>query len=364
MVNIMIDTQNAPLEATAENRKVNVGIIGATGYTGTELLRILLKHPQVNIKVVTSRTEEGVLVSDLFPNLRGFIDLKFDQPNSPLLKECGVVFFATPHGVAMSQARGLVEQGIRIIDLSADFRIKDTEVFKDWYALEHECPDLLEDAVYGLPELNRKEIKNARIIANPGCYPTAVQLGFAPLLKHKLISSSEHLIANCVSGVSGAGRSAKMSNIFSEVHDNFKAYGVLGHRHSPEINQQLRLIDPQSRVLFTPHLMPAIRGIHATLYARLNETGRSIDLYELYQTVYKDEPFIDIMSEGSAPETRSVRASNMVRLAISKPQTDMAVILVVEDNLVKGAAGQAVQCMNLMFNLPETMALKQVPILP
>ncbi|MGL4667709.1 MAG: N-acetyl-gamma-glutamyl-phosphate reductase [Saezia sp.] len=362
MTDITTQTLNAGTEQ--ENTKINVGIVGATGYAGLELLRLLIKHPNVNIKVITSRSEEGTVVSSLLPNLRGLIDLKFDQSNSPLLKECDLVFFATPHGVAMSRARELLDNGVRVIDLSADFRIKNKEVFKDWYGLEHECPDLLEEAVYGLPELNRKDIKNARIIANPGCYPTAVQLGFAPLLKHKLISSTEHLIANCVSGVSGAGRSAKIGSLFTEVSDNFKAYGILGHRHSPEINQQLQLIEPQAKVLFMPHLMPAIRGIHATLYARLNETGRNIDLYELYKTVYNSEAFIDVMPEGSTPETRSVKASNLVRIAISKPQTDMAVILVVEDNLVKGAAGQAVQCMNLMFAFPEVTALDQVPILP
>lgn len=362
----MTDTTTETLNTAAEqeNKQINVGIVGATGYTGLELLRLLIKHPNVNIKVITSRTEEGTVVSNLFPSLRGLVELKFSEPNSPLLKECDLVFFATPHGVAMSRAQELLDNGVKIIDLSADFRIKDSELFKDWYGLEHVCPDLLQEAVYGLPELNRKEIKTARLIANPGCYPTAVQLGFAPLLKHKLISSAEHLIANCVSGVSGAGRTAKINNLFTEVSDSFKAYGILGHRHSPEINQQLQLIDPQARILFIPHLMPAIRGIHATLYARLNETGRSIDLYELFQTIYKDEPFIDVMPGGSTPETRSVKASNLVRIAVSKPQTDMAVILVVEDNLVKGAAGQAVQCMNLMFAFPESTALGQVPILP
>lgn len=357
----MAELMNSEIEQEA--RVIDVGVVGATGYAGLELLRLLSQHSNINIKVLTSRSDVGVSVSTLLPSLRGRVDLSFEPDNTPLLVECDLVFFATPHGVAMSRARALLEQGVKVVDLSADFRIKDAQVFKDWYGIDHECPELLEEAVYGLPELNRKAIKSARLIANPGCYPTAVQLGVAPLLKHKLLSY-ETIIANCVSGVSGAGRSAKIGNLFTEVSDNFKAYGVSGHRHSPEINQQLQLIDPQAQVLFMPHLMPAIRGIYATIYVRLNEIGRSIDLFELYQTVYKDEPFIDILPEGVMPETRSVRASNLVRIGMHKPQVDMVVIFVVEDNLVKGAAGQAVQCMNLMFGFPEQLALEQVPISP
>lgn len=343
--------------------KIKVGIVGGTGYTGVELLRLLIQHPNVELHAITSRTEEGTQLADMFPNLRGMTDLKFTLPDTVALKECHVVFFATPHGVAMAQAKELLDNNIKIIDLSADFRIKDPKVFQDWYKLEHTCPDILQEAVYGLPELHRKEIKTARIIANPGCYPTSVQLGLAPFLKHKL-TYSDQLIANCVSAVSGAGKKASVGNLYSEVSDNFKAYGITGHRHSPEINQQLQLIDPQARVLFIPHLLPGIRGIHSTLYVRLNETGRSLDLNELFNTIYAQEPFIDIMPEGSTPETRSVRASNFVRISVNKPQPDTAVILVVEDNLVKGAAGQAVQNMNIMFSLPETTGLLQVPILP
>lgn len=342
---------------------IHIGIVGATGYTGAELLRLLSQHPEVQLQIITSRGEQGKPVCDIFPNLRGVVDLKFEAPDAQGLKNCDVVFFATPHGVAMSQARELLAHGVKIIDLAADFRLQDTDVFKQWYQLEHACPDILKDAVYGLPELNREAIRDAKVIGNPGCYPTSVQLGFAPLLKHQLVDPT-HLIANCASGVTGAGRKASVGNLFAEVSDSFKAYGVAGHRHSPEINEQLQKIEPQSHALFLPHLIPALRGIHSTLYARLNEKGQQIDLQELFSSIYADGPFIDVLPAGSAPETRSVRASNFVRIAVHKPQPDTVVVLVVIDNLVKGAAGQAIQCMNIMSGLPETMGLMQVPVLP
>ncbi|CAK7017594.1 N-acetyl-gamma-glutamyl-phosphate reductase [Saezia sanguinis] len=342
---------------------VNIGIVGGTGYTGVELLRLLSQHPQAKLQVITSRSEQGVAVAQMFPNLRGHVDLKFELPDSPALKACDVVFFATPHGVAMAQARELLANDVRVIDLAADFRLKDIDVFKKWYEIDHSCPDILADAVYGLPELNREDVRKARVIGNPGCYPTSVQLGFAPLLRSRLIDPA-HMIANSASGVSGAGKKASTGNLFSEVSDSFKAYAVKGHRHGPEINEQLRRIDPQANVLFLPHLIPSIRGIHSTLYARLNEAGQAADLQSIFEAAYVNEPFVDVMPAGSAPETRSVRASNFVRIAVHKPQPDTVVVLVVEDNLVKGAAGQAVQCMNLMFGLPETMGLTQVPILP
>lgn len=342
---------------------MNIGIVGATGYTGAELLRLLAQHPEAKINIVTSRGEQGKPVSDIFPNLRGIVDLKFEAPDADGLKNCDVVFFATPHGVAMSQARELIGYGVKIIDLAADFRLKNTEVFKHWYKLDHSCPDILQNAVYGLPELHREAIRKAQVIGNPGCYPTSIQLGFTPLLQHKLVDPA-HLIANSASGVTGAGRKASIGSLFSETSDNFKAYGVTGHRHSPEINEQLQRIEPQSRVLFVPHLIPSLRGIHSTLYAKLNEKGQDVDLQELFTNAYANEPFIDVLPAGAAPETRSVRASNFVRIAVHRPQTDTVVILVVIDNLVKGAAGQAIQCMNIMSDLPETMGLMQVPILP
>lgn len=349
---------------------IKVGIVGGTGYTGVELLRLLSQHPQAEITAITSRKEAGLPVADMYPSLRGRVKLAFVSPEEAKLDQCNVVFFATPHGVAMSQARELLAAGVKIIDLAADFRLKDTVEFEKWYGMPHTCPDLLAEAVYGLPELNREAIRKARIIGNPGCYPTSVQLGFAPLLRTPGLVDASHLIANCASGVSGAGRKAEVHTLLSEAGDNFKAYGVKGHRHGPEINQQLRAIAGASpgsaevHCLFVPHLIPAIRGIHSTLYARLTPAGQAADLQRLFEDFYRGEAFVDVMPPGSAPETRSVRASNYVRVAVHKPTPDLAMVLVVEDNLTKGASGQAVQCMNLMCGLEESTGLTQVPVLP
>jgi len=344
---------------------IKVGIVGGTGYTGVELLRLLSQHPQVQIQAITSRKEAGLPVADMYPSLRGHVDLAFVTPDDAKLNACDVVFFATPHGVAMAQARELLAAGVKVIDLAADFRLKDTAVFEQWYGMAHTCPDLLSEAVYGLPEINREAIQKARLIGNPGCYPTSVQLGFAPLLKHKLIETT-HLIANCASGVSGAGRKAEVHTLLPEAADNFKAYGVKGHRHGPEINQQLRAIagDDSVNCLFVPHLLPIIRGIHSTLYARLNTAGQAADLQAIFEDAYRAERFVDVLPAGSAPETRSVRASNTVRIAVHRPQPDTVMVLVVEDNLTKGASGQAVQCMNLMCGLDEHLGLTGVPVLP
>jgi N-acetyl-gamma-glutamyl-phosphate reductase len=344
---------------------IKVGIVGGTGYTGVELLRLLAQHPEVELRAITSRKEAGLPVADMYPSLRGHVDLAFVAPDDAALTDCDVVFFATPHGVAMAQARELLAAGVKVIDLAADFRLKDVAVFEQWYGMPHACPDLLAEAVYGLPELHREAIRTARIVGNPGCYPTSVQLGFAPLLRGKLIEPT-HLIANCASGVSGAGRKAEVHTLLPEASDNFKAYGVKGHRHGPEINQQLRLIagEPGVDCLFVPHLLPIIRGIHATLYARLNDAGRAADLQAVFEQAYAGERFVDVMPAGSAPETRSVRASNVVRIAVHRPQPDTVMVLVVEDNLTKGASGQAIQNMNLMCGLDETLGLTQVPVSP
>ena len=345
---------------------INVGIVGGTGYTGVELLRILATHPQARITAITSRKEAGMPVADLYPSLRGRTDLSFTTPDDARLAECDVVFFATPHGVAMSQARELLAAGVKIIDLAADFRLQDTSVFEQWYGMPHACPDILREAVYGLPELNREALKKARVVGNPGCYPTSVQLGFAPLLKERGLVDATHLIANCASGVSGAGRKAEVHLLFGEASDNYKAYGVKGHRHGPEINEQLRRIagDDAVQCIFVPHLIPIIRGIHSTLYARLSAKGQSTDLQALFERFYRGEPFVDVLPAGSAPETRSVRASNVARVAVHKPAPDTVMVLVVEDNLTKGASGQAVQCMNLLCGLPEETGLLHVPVLP
>ena len=342
---------------------IKVGIIGGTGYTGVELLRLLCVHPKARLTVITSRGEAGKKVADLFPNLRGHVNLAFSEPDEKQLATCDVVFAATPNGVAMQHARALVQAGVKLIDLAADFRLQDPALWEQWYGMPHACPELLAEAVYGLPEVNRDNIKNARIVANPGCYPTAVQLGFLPLIEKKLIDVHT-LIADAKSGVSGAGRKAEVHTLFSEAADSLKAYGVPGHRHLPEIRQQLqRLNGAPVGLTFVPHLMPVIRGMHATLYARL--TASDIDLQSLYEQRYAHEPFVDVLPSGSHPDTRSVRASNLCRIAVHRPQGgDTVVVLAVIDNLVKGAAGQAVQNMNLLFGLAETTGLAQPAILP
>ncbi|PXX43901.1 N-acetyl-gamma-glutamyl-phosphate reductase [Undibacterium pigrum] len=344
---------------------IKIGIVGGTGYTGVELLRILATHPQAQITAITSRKEDGLPVSEMYPSLRGRVDIAFSAPDKANLKECDVVFFATPHGVAMAQAPELLAAGVKVIDLAADFRMKNVAEFEKWYGIPHTCTEVLDEAVYGLPELNRAAIKTARVVGNPGCYPTTMQLGFSPLLKAGIIDAG-NLIADCKSGVSGAGRKAELGLLFSETSDTFKAYGVSGHRHTPETIEQLQRIskDPVG-LLFTPHLVPMIRGMHSTLYARLNTEISNEDLQALFENAYKDEVFVDVLPFGSHPETRSTRASNMLRLALHRPNNgNTVVILVVQDNLVKGASGQAVQCMNLMFGLEEGTGLMHVPVLP
>lgn len=341
---------------------IKVGIVGGTGYTGVELLRLLARHPQVELTAITSRGEAGTAVADLFPSLRGHIGLRFSDPKEANLAACDLVFFATPNGVAMQQARSLVDAGVRLIDLAADFRIKDVPLWEKWYGMSHAAPELVAEAVYGLPEQNQAAIRGARLVANPGCYPTAVQLGFMPLLEAGVVDPL-HLIADAKSGVSGAGRKAEVHILFAEAADNFKAYGVSGHRHWPEIKQGLEMMAGANVGLtFVPHLTPMIRGIHATLYGRI--TGEA-DFQGLFEKRYAGEPFVDVLPAGSHPDTRSVRAANVCRIALHRPQAgDTLVVLSVIDNLVKGAAGQAIQNMNIMFGLDETLGLEQVPVLP
>lgn len=342
---------------------IRVGIVGGTGYTGAELLRLLSRHPRVSLAAITSRGEAGLAVADLFPHLRGRVDLAFTEPDLGRLGECDLVFFATPNGTAMKMAPELLARGVKLIDLAADFRLKDPRVWEQWYDMPHACPDLLKEAVYGLPEMHREAIRGARLIANPGCYPTAVTLGFLPLVERGLIDL-DWLVADVKSGVSGAGRKASVGMLMAEVGESFKAYGVGGHRHQPEIVQTLASIsggDP--RLTFVPHLLPMIRGIEATLYARLGDPG--YDLQDLFQTRYRGEPFVDVMPAGACPDTRSVRGSNNCRIAVMEPQgRGIAVVQSVIDNLVKGAAGQAIQNMNLMFAFEETQALEDLALLP
>jgi N-acetyl-gamma-glutamyl-phosphate reductase len=344
------------------DKKIKVGIVGGTGYTGVELLRLLSVHPNVALTTITSRGDAGLAVADMFPNLRGYVDLIFTDPANSNLEECDVVFFATPNGIAMQQARQLLSKGVRVIDLAADFRIKDIPTWEKWYGMSHACPELVAQAVYGLPEINREAIRGAQLVANPGCYPTAVQLGFMPLLEAGVVDIS-YLIADAKSGVSGAGRKAEVHSLFAESADNFKAYAVNGHRHLPEISQGLTgMANAEVGFTFVPHLTPLIRGIHATLYAKIT---KDVDLQALFESRYANEHFVDVLPKGTHPETRSVRGSNLCRIAVHQPQgSDIVVILSVIDNLVKGAAGQAVQNMNIMFNLAENSGLQIVPLLP
>jgi len=341
-----------------------VGVVGGTGYTGVELLRLLVTHPQVNLKYVTSRSESGSKVADLFPNLRGFTDICFTEPAIETIAQCDVVFFATPNGTAMQMVPELIENDVRVIDLAADFRLQDAEVWKQWYGMDHACIDVLAEAVYGLPEINRAAIKTARVVANPGCYPTAVTLGFLPLIENALVDD-QHLIADAKSGVSGAGRGATVANLQAESAENFKPYAVNGHRHLPEIKQNLSRVAAHGVGLtFVPHLVPMIRGIEATLYSTI-ATDSVIDLQALYEARYADEHFVDVLPAGTMPETRSVKGANICRISVFRPQQgDTVVVSSVIDNLVKGAAGQAIQNMNIMFAFDETLGLNQVALLP
>ena len=345
---------------------IKAGIVGGTGYSGVELLRLLAQHPQVEIAVATSRQEAGKRVSDAYPSLRGRVELEFKKPEEPALKKCDVVFFCTPNGVAMGEARALLDAGARIVDVSADFRLKDVDEWERWYKMKHAAPDLVAQAVYGLCEVNRERIRGARLVANPGCYPTAIQLGLLPLVETRAVDL-DHLIADAKSGVSGAGRKAEQNLLYSEAADNFSAYNVAGHRHWPEIRQGLALAAGREvGLVFMPHLTPIIRGIFATLYARI---AKEQDFQALYERRYANEPFVDVLPAGSQPDTRSVRAANACRIAVHRPREhaekrDTLAVLSVIDNLTKGASGQAVQNMNLMFGFPETQGLDQVAVVP
>lgn len=347
---------------------IEVGIVGGTGYTGVELLRLLVKHPEARVSVITSRAEAGLPVAELYPNLRGHTDLAFTEPDIERLSRCDLVFFATPHGVAQKLVPELIEAGTRVVDLSADFRLRDIEVWEQWYGQTHGCPELVPEAVYGLPETNREAIRNAQLVACPGCYPTAAQLGFLPLLEQSLVAP-ESLIVSAASGATGAGRQARTHTLLTEASDSFKAYGAGGHRHLPEIEQGLRDCQAEgaspARATFVPHLLPMIRGIHASLYSTALAPEALPDLQALYERRYAEEPFVDVLPAGQHPETRTVKGSNLCRIAVFRPQDrDTIVVLSVIDNLAKGASGQAVQNMNIMCGLDETAGLDLVALLP
>ncbi len=342
---------------------IKVGIVGGTGYTGVELLRLLAVHPAVELHAITSRAEAGRPVSAIYESLRGHVDMAFSEPDPERLAECDLVFFATPNGTAMQMAPVLLDAGTRVIDLAADFRLRDPALWEQWYGMPHACPELLDEAVYGLPEVNRERIREARLVANPGCYPTAAALGLLPLVESGAVDRSS-LLADCKSGVSGAGRGANAAMLMGEVGESFKAYAVPGHRHLPEIRQTLgHAAGEPVGLTFVPHLVPMIRGIHATLYARL--VADPGDLQALFEQRYAGEPFVDVMPQGAHPETRSVRGVNHCRIAVHRPQDgDTVVVLSVIDNLTRGAAGQAVHNMNLMFGLDERDGLGQVALSP
>lgn len=343
---------------------IKVGIVGGTGYTGVELIRLLAVHPGVQLELITSRAQEGVAVSSLFPGLRGVVDLKFSAPSASAYEGCDLIFFATPNGTAMEQTESLLASGVKVIDLAADFRIQHIPTWEKWYGTSHACPQLVSEAVYGLPELNREAIKKARLVANPGCYPTSVILALLPLLKNNLIDASR-IIADCKSGASGAGRGANVATLFCEVTESVKAYAVSGHRHLPEIRQILQQVDGSADLVFTPHLMPMIRGIHSTVYADAQPGATVENTQALFEEYYRDEAFVDVMPAGSHPETRSVKGANQCRLGLHYlPDSNKYVVLSVIDNLIKGAAGQAIQNMNLMFGIDETAGLNAPGMLP
>lgn len=342
---------------------IKAGIIGGTGYTGVELLRLLHNHPQVEVIAISSRSEVGQRVDAMFASLTGQSDLVFSLPDDVILDECDVIFFATPHGVAMESAGAFVEKGIKVIDLGADFRLNDKQEYQQWYGLEHTQSDLLAEAVYGLCEINREQIKTANLIANPGCYPTAIQLGLKPLIDSKLIDLTT-IIADCKSGVSGAGRGANQATLLCEVSESFKAYGVSGHRHYPEIKQELALLSGENIGLtFVPHLLPMIRGMQATLYVDLLDADT--DVQSVFEKSYESEHFVTVLGEGNTPETRNVKSSNFCQIGVQKASDgNKLIVMSVIDNLVKGASGQAIQNMNILFGLKEDLGLEQIGLLP
>ncbi|SLJ85149.1 N-acetyl-gamma-glutamyl-phosphate reductase [Psychrobacter sp. DAB_AL43B] len=354
---------------------ISAAIVGGTGYTGIELIRLLSAHPEVSIDLLTSRSEAGTRADEIFPSLRGISDIVFsDLGDNTLatLQKCDVVFFATPHGVAMKQAEALTQAGVKVIDLAADFRLQSLADFEHWYQQSHACPELLKTAVYGLPEINRDKIANALVVGNPGCYPTTAILGLKPIIDtqnqqaKQLIES--RIVIDAKSGVSGAGRQASIALNYAETTDNFKAYSVEGHRHLPEIEQGVaQLLESHfaHRIRFLPHLVPMIRGMLSSIHLELTEAGAAIDWQPVFEKSYASEPFIDVMPKGLYPDTRSVRASNRLRIAVHQDNERAELtVIVVQDNLVKGAAGQAVQNMNVMFGFDETQGLNFAPIVP
>jgi N-acetyl-gamma-glutamyl-phosphate reductase len=344
---------------------LKVAVVGASGYTGVELLRILVGHPGIEICCVTSRQHEGLPINQLFPSLSGFCELLCEPLDiGAIASRADLVFTALPHKTAMEVVPGFLSAGCKVIDLSADYRLKDQAVYERWYQ-QHSSPELFSEAVYGLPELYRDQLHSARLVANPGCYPTSVILGLAPLLESQLIDSKS-LIVDSKSGASGAGRGVKLGSLSCEVNEGFKAYGIASHRHTPEIEQELtRLAGCGIRLNFTPHLLPVNRGILSTCYADLLEDKSTEDLIELFQHHYSDEYFIRVMPGGQLPNIAYVRGTNFCDIGlVSDQHTGRVIVVTAIDNLVKGAAGQAVQNMNIISGFGESLGLEIVPTFP
>ncbi len=346
---------------------INIGIIGVNGYAGGELLRLLALHPQAEIKVVTSRSQAGQPLSQVFPSFHGtkWGELLISDLSSSALDDCDLVFLAVPHGAAAELAFSFLKKGIKVIDLGADFRIKNVATYEQWYKLEHPHPSLLNEAVYGLPELKRKQIKKARLVGNPGCYPTSILLGIAPLLRAGFLDG-QLIIADSKSGVSGAGRSIRNDLHFPEMEGDFRAYGLVSHRHIPEIEQEASLLAGKKiKLSFTPHLVPIIRGIFSTIYLSSSKKSSTIEITKLYQEFYQGESFVTVLPETDLPQIKSVSFTNRCQIGVRyNPRTSQIIILSVIDNLVKGAAGQAIQNMNILFGLEETTGLNFPGIWP
>lgn len=345
---------------------VKAGIIGSTGYAGAEIVRLLLQHKDVEIKWYGSRSYIDKKYYEVFQNMFQIVDDKcLDDNMEELANDVDVIFTATPQGLCASLVNEYILNKVKIIDLSADFRIKDVNVYEKWYGIEHKSPQFIDEAVYGLPEINRDKVKNARLIANPGCYPTCSFLSIYPLAKEGLIDM-ETVIIDAKSGTSGAGRGAKVNNLFCEVNENIKAYGVLTHRHTPEIEEQLTYASGKdARIIFTPHLVPMNRGILVTAYASLTKAVTYDEVKAIYDRYYSNERFVRVLDKDVCPETRWVEGSNYVDVNFKiDERTNRAVMMGAMDNLVKGAAGQAVQNMNIMFGFDEAEGLTGVPMFP
>ncbi|MCM8789705.1 MAG: N-acetyl-gamma-glutamyl-phosphate reductase [Candidatus Omnitrophica bacterium] len=338
---------------------VNVGIVGATGYAGEELIELLLKHPQARINDISAKIDKPKNIAQIFPHFQGRINLVCSKPDlARIKKSCELVFLALPHTVSMEIVAGLLEAGIKVIDLSADYRLKDARTYEKFYMVKHKDIANLKQAVYGLPEIYRLKIRGARLIANPGCYPTVAILALAPLFSLNLVES-DSIIIDAKSGVTGAGRKIAESFLFSEINEDFKAYKVNIHQHAPEINQELsKLAGKKITVIFVPHLLPLSRGILATIYVKKSRKSQvaSRKLSEVYSNFYKNEPFIRLRKEGDFPRLKDVVKTNFCDICI-KEEADRIIVVAAIDNLLKGACGQAVQNMNIMYKFPENLGL-------